>query len=424
MKLLDEVIEYEALRSGAPPSVGATHSTKSTKPGQTTKGKELRKFKVVGAFAGVGGLERGFEQAGHSSTMLCEFDPAARHVLSRHFPDAEITEDVRALTQLPDCDVLTAGFPCQDLSQVGRRQGISGPNSGLVASLFTLLRQKAEVPQWVILENVPFMLSLDGGRAIRMLTDSLEDMGFSWAYRTINARAFGLPQRRRRVVLLASKIHDPRPVLLGVDAGSPTTMKRGNSACGFYWTEGNTGLGWAIDALPPLKGGSALHIPSPPAIWFPKRHLIATPAIEDAERLQGFEPGWTDISEFDPLGARKRWRMVGNAVSVPMAKWLAERLTIKHIPFDDEAEADDLPANGSYPRAAWGRDGRRRRSAVSEWPVSETPRHLASFLEFSAVPLSRKATQGFRSRLVASSLRYEEAFMADLDHHAETVGAG
>jgi DNA mismatch endonuclease, patch repair protein len=131
--------------------------------------------------------------------------------------------------------------------------------------------------------------------------------------------------------------------------------------------------------------------------------LIATPAIEDAERLQGFEAGWTDISDFDPVGARKRWRMVGNAVSVPMAKWVAERLTMKHSPFDEKAEADELPTSGSYPSAAWGRDGRRRRSVVSEWPIRETPRHLASFLEFSAVPLSKKATQGFCSRLVASS---------------------
>lgn len=124
MKLLDEVIEDESLRSRAPASLVPTRSapSKATRPSQTAKSEKRPKFKVAGAFAGVGGLERGFEQAGHSSTMLCEFDPAARHVLSRHFPDAEITEDVRALTELPDCDVLTAGFPCQDLSQVGRRQ--------------------------------------------------------------------------------------------------------------------------------------------------------------------------------------------------------------------------------------------------------------------------------------------------------------
>lgn len=423
MKLLDDVMEYEPLLSRAPSRVGAPAGASSTQaqPSPTAKSAEPQKFKVVGLFAGVGGLERGFKQAGHDSTMLCEFDPAARHVLRRHFPDAEITEDVRVLSDLPDCEVLTAGFPCQDLSQVGRRKGIAGPNSGLVASLLDLLEKKTTAPEWVILENVPFMLSLDRGRAIRMLADALEAMGFSWAYRTIDARAFGLPQRRRRVVLLASKVHDPRPVLLGKDYGAPEPRKRGNSACGFYWTEGNTGLGWAIDALPPLKGGSALYIPSPPAMWFPQRRLIATPAIEDAERLQGFDPGWTDISDFDPLGTRKRWRMVGNAVSVPMAKWVAAQLTAKPTPFDENEDDSELQDENSYPRAAWGHNGRRRRSAVSEWPVNEEQQHLAAFLRFPEKPLSRKATDGFRSRLIESSLRYDQEFLDDLTHHAENA---
>src|SRR6185369_5770580 len=76
--------------------------------------------------------------------------------------------------------------------------------------------------------------------------------------------------------------------LLGEDHGAPGRVAREGHACGFYWTEGNTGLGWAIDAVPPLKSGSALHIPSPPAIWLPETRAIVTPAIEDAERLQGF----------------------------------------------------------------------------------------------------------------------------------------
>ncbi|RST32115.1 DNA (cytosine-5-)-methyltransferase [Sphingomonas ginkgonis] len=385
-------------------------------PASTTCG-----FRVAGMFAGVGGLEEGFRRAGHSSSMLCEFDPAARHVLSRRFADAEISEDVRALSALPDCDVLTAGFPCQDLSQVGRRVGISGPNSGLIGSVFDLLRKKAVTPQWIVLENVPFMLSLDRGRAIRLLAQEFESMGLSWAYRTIDARSFGLPQRRRRVVVLASKAHDPRPVLLGVDEGPPAPFKRGNHACGFYWTEGNTGLGWAIDAVPPLKGGSALHIPSPPAIWFPRTGTIATPSIEDAERLQGFEPGWTDLMDFDPRAARRRWRMVGNAVSVPMAEWIATRLTAERSHFVEQ-DAGDLPSEGSWPGAGWGHGGRRGRSLASEWPVSRPRQHLASFLRQRPTLLSRKAAAGFLSRLVASSLRYDPKFRSDLQDHVNAFG--
>lgn len=375
-------------------------------------------FIVVGLFAGIGGLEEGFRQAGHRSTMLCELDPLARHVLGHHFKDTELTTDVRALNGLPDCDVLTAGFPCQDLSQAGRRKGITGPNSGLVRSLFDLLAKQKKAPSWVILENVPFMLSLDRGNGIRTVTKALEELGYAWAYRTIDARAFGLPQRRRRVILLASKLYDPRPVILGIDAGAPSPKARGSHACGFYWTEGNTGLGWAIDAVPPLKGGSSLHIPSPPAIWFPRRRLIATPAIEDAERLQGFETNWTDISTEEPRGAGKRWRMVGNAVSVPMAKWIAERLTATTEPFQT-SEIVGLPDDSGWPRAGWGMKGLRARCDVSEWPVHVEGEHLASFLRHSVAPLSEKATSGFLTRLRKSNLSYEPAFEADLAHHVD-----
>jgi DNA (cytosine-5)-methyltransferase 1 len=375
---------------------------------------------VAGLFAGVGGLETGFKKAGHKTAMLCECDPLARRVLAKHFADAELTTDVTALKGLPDCDVLTAGFPCQDLSQVGQRRGITGPNSGLIGAVFELLSRQSKLPGWIVLENVPFMLMLDRGSAIRAVTRALERLGYAWAYRTIDARAFGLPQRRRRVILLASKDGDPRAALLGVDAGAPKPKARGAHACGFYWTEGNTGLGWAIDSVPPLKGGSALHIPSSPAIWFPRRRLIVTPAIEDAERLQGFSAGWTDLSEEEPRSLGKRWRMVGNAVSVPMAKWIAKRLTAKTKAFQAD-EFVGLPDDASWPSAGWCVNGVRARSDVSEWPVCIEAPHLASFLQHDPSPLSKKATSGFLSRLRQSCLKYEESFERDLAYHVKNV---
>jgi DNA (cytosine-5)-methyltransferase 1 len=376
---------------------------------------------IAGIFAGIGGLEKGFRDRGHESLLLCESDERARQVLASKFPGVHLAEDVRELRTLPNCDVLTAGFPCQDLSQVGRRQGITGPNSGLIDVVLSLLERARSGPTWVVLENVPFMLSLNGGRAIDQIVTKLEGMGFAWAYRTVDARAFGLPQRRRRVVILASRVADPRPALLGIDAGAPRVDKRDVDACGFYWTEGNTGLGWAIDATPPLKGGSALHIPSPPAIWFPHKRLIAVPSIEDAERLQGFSAGWTHIAGEDPRRARQRWRLVGNAVSVPFSGWIADRLTSSD---GYDADRDDIHEKGArWPSAAWGAEGRRGRSSVSEWPVVAPQQHLATFLTHKVTPLSRKATAGFLSRLERSSLRYEEAFRLDLHYHIREYGA-
>ncbi|WP_208758052.1 DNA cytosine methyltransferase [Bradyrhizobium zhanjiangense] len=373
------------------------------------------KHSVVGVFAGIGGIEQGFRREGHESILLCEADVRARQVLGRRFANVRVSEDVRDLKSLPECGIVAAGFPCQDLSQAGRTRGIQGPNSGLIDVLLKLLKNSRPGPRWLVLENVPFMLSLDRGRAIERIVSKLEGMGFAWAYRTVDARAFGLPQRRRRVVILASRQADPRAALLGDDAGVPEPSARGAHACGFYWTEGNTGLGWAINAIPPLKGGSGVHIPSPPAIWFPRRRFVAVPTIEAAERLQGFEAGWTGLEGEEPKYARERWRLVGNAVSVPFAQWIAGRLDVAEI--YDEGNDDGLRTTRGWPSAGWGFEGRRGCSAVSEWPVSKPAEHLARFLGSGIVPLSRKAASGFLSRLERSNLRSEEAFRRDLRHH-------
>lgn len=209
---------------------------------------------------------------------------------------------VRHLKALPKVDVVTAGFPYQDLSQPGRTAGIKGDNSSLVAEVFRLLAKRRSGPRWLLLENVPFMLQLERGRGMRYLIDSLEELGFTWAYRVVDARAFGLPQRRQRVILLASRTEDPRPLLFNGQKPVETRDFDGNRWCGFYWTEGLRGLGWAVDAVPTLKGGSGLGIPLPPAIWDPRRGIIVTPDIQDAERLQGFSPEWTEPA----IHARKR----------------------------------------------------------------------------------------------------------------------
>jgi len=279
----------------------------------------------IGLFAGIGGIELGMQRAGHRSVLLCEIDSDAQAVLAVRFPQVRLRRDICKIKRLPAADVWTAGFPCKDLSQAGLTAGIGGRHSGLVQHVFRLL-PKRDGPTWLVLENVPFMLQLDGGRAMRWLINQLEKRGFKWAYRVIDSRCFGLPQRRRRVMLLASRTQDPRSVLLADDAGILRLRRTKTTGCGFYWTEGNTGLGWAVDAIPTLKSGSDLGIPSPPAIWLPRKGIIGTPDIRDAERFQGFPPGWTSAAA--PRGKRQgaRWKLVGNAVTVTLACWLGRRL--------------------------------------------------------------------------------------------------
>lgn len=373
-----------------------------------------RRLSVVGLFAGIGGLELGLKSAGHETLELCEIDKTARAVLKRHFPEAVLVADVLQYDRLPaSTDLVAAGFPCQDLSQAGKTLGIHGSRSGLIGEVFRLLRQH-DVP-WVLLENVSFMRHLGRGHALDVILTNLENLGYMWAYRVLDSRAFGLPQRRERVFFLASKVADPRDVLLREDVGEPEHSEViSKCAHGFYWTEGTRGLGWAVDAIPTLKGGSTLGIPSPPAIWLPSGEIV-TPSIRAAERLQGFPPDWTRAA-LQVGKAGLRWKLVGNAVSVPVAKWIGDRLNNP----DEYLGGDDRPLRRgrSWPRAAYNVGSGRFIARVSSWPARLPRRSLADFLSGEDLsPLSLKAVTGFLSRFEASTLVKPPGFLEALRAH-------
>src|SRR5439155_17303987 len=197
-----------------------------SRPRQAHRGRRL---KVAGLFAGIGGIELGLHKSGHSTSLLCEIDATAQAVLEARFPGIPLHDDIRTLRRVKrDVDLVVAGFPCQDLSQAGKTHGIKGRHSGIVTQLFDLLQDRA-VP-WVLLENVPFMLQLDGGRAMEYVVGQLERLEYRWAYRVIDTRAFGLPQRRERVFLVASKTEDPRRVLFAGNIESPNEKRELNGA--------------------------------------------------------------------------------------------------------------------------------------------------------------------------------------------------
>jgi DNA (cytosine-5)-methyltransferase 1 len=393
-------------------------AAKTTPADKTRAAESLHPpLRVVGLFAGIGGIEAGLDRAGHSSELLCEIEDAAAAVLRARFPTVPLTRDVLKLEALPECDLVAAGFPCQDLSQAGRTAGIGGRNSGLVKRVFELLEQAEHQPRWLLLENVPFMLQLDRGDAMRFLARKLGELGYRWAYRVIDARAFGLPQRRQRVILLASQTADPREILFHGDRGEPETPDYRGRACGFYWTEGIRGLGWAVDAVPTLKGGSTIGIPSPPAIWMPDGQIV-TPDLRDAERMQGFEADWTaPAGELGRRGERHRWKLVGNAVSVPVAEWVGRRLRNPR-PYDESLH-DELSKKSPWPRAAWGDQSGFHRVAVSAWPARAPYQSLASFLRYPVKPLSERAAAGFLHRTSDSTLRFPAGLLEAVEAHLQ-----
>ncbi|MFE9327166.1 DNA cytosine methyltransferase [Nocardia sp. NPDC052278] len=374
--------------------------------------------RMVGLFAGIGGLELGLGRHGWHTELLCEIDPGARAVLAARFPGIPLQGDITRLRALPaGTELVAAGFPCQDLSQAGRTAGITGKRSGLVDEVFRLVRRQRG-PRWLLIENVPFMLQLGRGAAMRHITSALEELGYTWAYRLVDARAFGLPQRRQRVLMLASRTEDPRRVLFGDDAGPLDLGDPEQDPCGFYWTEGVRGLGWAVNAIPTLKGGSALGIASPPAVRLPSGELV-TPGIVDGERLQGFDADWTEPATTAP-GIRHghRWKLIGNAVSVRMASWVGARLA---EPLDPIPGDEPLPPGRPWPVAAWGRAGNAYRVPVSTWPVHEPYEDLQHFLTDSRL-LSARATAGFLRRTGMGNLRFPPGFLADVESHLDRMG--
>ena len=350
---------------------------------------------------------------------MCENEPGAMAVLRSHFPDIPLQEDVRHLERLPaDAELLVGGFPCQNLSQAGMTAGIGGVKSSLVDEAFRLIRQN-DVP-WLLLENVPFMLQLNRGEALDHIVTALEDMGYRWAYRVVDSRSMGLPQRRQRVFLLASKEGDPRDILFVDDEGAPDGTVRENwrnTACGFYWTEGLRGLGWAYDAVPTLKCGSTIGIPSPPAIVL-KSGRIGKPDVRDAERMQGFSVDWTRPAE-EVTRPSHRWRLVGNAVTADVAAWLGRRL-VKPGEYDPSGD-ELLCRKGSWPRAAWGEAGERYIADVSAWPCRIEGQPLEEFLRFPVTPLSARATAGFYSRAQRAKLRFPPGFLDLVQTHLDSV---
>jgi DNA (cytosine-5)-methyltransferase 1 len=347
--------------------------------------------------------------------MMCEADPYAHAVLENRFPGIEIAPDVKAMSSLPACDLLTAGWPCQDLSLAGGTKGLEGSRSGLVSEIFRLIEASAQRPRYVLLENVAFALDLQKGIAVTYATDRLEALGYRWAYRILDTRAFGLPQRRRRLFILAALDRDPAAILLdGID-GPPLAVPLDPGMVGFYWTEGTRGLGWSPEAVPPLKGGSGLGIPSPPAIWDRRSGRFLVPSIEDAERLQGFPSGWTAPAIEMPRGERRRWVLVGNAVSVPVAEWIGGRLGNPDLLERTTWPREKIERTG-IARAATGGPGLPiERLAVSrEGPSIGASLNLTDFGLRSPTMLSARAVGGFSRRYAVAPLRKNEEFLEAL----------
>lgn len=151
-------------------------------------------------FAGIGGIDLGLERAGMRCAWQVEIDDYAIQVLTKHWPDVPKFRDVRRVGahNLPPVDLIAGGFPCQDISDAGKRIGITGERSGLWFEFARIVRELR--PRYVLVENVAALLH----RGIERVLGDLAACGYDAEWECIPAAAIGAPHIRDRVFILAN----------------------------------------------------------------------------------------------------------------------------------------------------------------------------------------------------------------------------
>lgn len=308
-------------------------------------------MRAVSLFSGVGGLDLGLQRAGVTVEWLAENDEYRRRVLRERFPGTPIFPDVRDVDGIPFAELVHGGFPCQDLSHAGTKRGLGGERSGLFhefARVVDIVR-----PRTVLLENVPGLFTSNGGRDFGVVLGRLAELGYGdLAWRTLDSRHFGVPQRRQRVFVLGLRSRaraggDRAGQILGVGARCPR-----HPATGVVSARGETPEA-PRDRAPRESGRIAFSIvpdkkqavniravevttaPAVSAVTYGKSTDRGVRVVDEAtmdvrrltprecERLQGFPDDWTLVG--DPTDYQ-RYAAVGDAVTVPVARWLGERL--------------------------------------------------------------------------------------------------
>lgn len=167
---------------------------------------------VASFFAGIGGFDLGFEQADFKVIFQCEKDKFCQGVLKKRFKGVPLVSDINdpeILSNIPNADVWTGGFPCQDVSRASPdRAGLAGGRSGLFYRFAELVGSHPKRPRWLVLENVPGLLNSNEGADFQTVLQTLDKLGYFVAWRMFDAQHFGTPQRRRRVFLVASYSND------------------------------------------------------------------------------------------------------------------------------------------------------------------------------------------------------------------------
>ena len=349
-------------------------------------------IKIASLFSGIGGFEKGIQQAADKLNIDIEYvfasenDKYARQIYRKNFrvePYGDITK-IKA-TDVPEHDILCGGFPCQDVSIAGKREGLYGARTGLFYKIIRILRKKQ--PELVFLENVEGLLSSNGGWDFARVLIELEDAGYSCEWQVLNTKAF-LPQTRKRVFIIghltgsersgrkifpigqSGKVDSEKePTVYTIDANyykGPAKQQRTMILCdsgihrktqlrnetiprnsvsgqgGTGHLQRGDGLVYCCDAANNIAvefpgiakcitGGGHSGGNHSDMTVLKTSNTIRRLTPKEVERLQGFPDGWTsegldDDGNIVKISDTQRYKTCGNAVSVPVIEFISERL--------------------------------------------------------------------------------------------------
>jgi DNA (cytosine-5)-methyltransferase 1 len=291
------------------------------------------RFVVASLFAGIGGFDIAFEASGSKIAVQCEIDPFCRAVLTRHWPAATLIDDITSIDPqaLSQTNLWTAGFPCQDVSLARGnhgRSGLKGDHTSLFFKLVELLEVCA--PEVLVLENVVGLLNSHKGCDFAIILRELTKHGYAVAWRVLNARYFGTPQSRSRVFMVAWK-NDYKKALRSLFESEPGA-RVGTARSGFVTPTTHRTGAVVPEVAYCVAATSGRHTGNDWArSYISYSNRVRRPTASESERLQGFEAGWTiPVPGYrEPIRGldSERYRAVGNAVAVPVVKWVASRIS-------------------------------------------------------------------------------------------------
>lgn len=307
----------------------------------------MKRVRYFSMFSGIGGFELGIQQAAQDLGIeaecvgYSEIDKHAIRTYERRFNhdnygDATLINP----NALPEFDLLVGGFPCQAFSIGGKRLGFEDTRGTLFFDIARILAVR--LPRLFILENVKGLLSHQGGQTFRTILRTLDELGYDVQWQVLNSKDYGVPQSRERVYLVGNLGGTPRPqVFPAPRQGNPHTTvgKSTETAVARTLTAGgNSGgnhSGMTILELTGARsqsqrvydpaglaptistGGATTGGAEVPKILFDSNIRRLTPV--EHERLQGFPDNWTLGSD------TQRYKGCGNAVSVPVVRYVATR---------------------------------------------------------------------------------------------------